>query len=265
MQPVCHCSISEMTNVLHGSPVFRLITVTILLSKVNIRWHSTGYENSCYDGGKAILSIHGTDGGGGQETDEEQARAYLEHFLQEHAASLQSILRGYVVKMNVEVGGNVEAIASEVFQETVIEILSHANRFRPEMQPRAWFLAIAVNILKRRRVSDAKRYRFEVPAGNLTNNEDMLDRLMTCIENTPGPEQALVERESVREILALVSPDDARLLNMVLIQGWNANSLAATMGITPGAVRVRVHRALSRLREAWKLSEQRKERGKRNG
>ena len=133
------------------------------------------------------------------------------------------------------------------------------------MQPRAWFLAIAANILKRHRVTYAKRYRFEVLMGDLVNNQDILDRLMTCTEDAPGPEQALVEQESVQEMLALVSLDDARLLNMVVIQGWDANALASTMGITPGAARVRVHRALSRLREAWSLSEQRKERGKRNG
>ena len=202
---------------------------------------------------------------GWQDADEERARAYLQQFLQDNAASLQAITRGYVIKTNVATSNNVEAIASEIFQETVIEVLSHASRYNPDMQPRAWFLAIAANVLKRHKVSYAKRYRFEVLLGDSAHNQDILDRLMTYIEYAPGPEQALIEQESVREMLALVSQDDARLLNMVLLQGWDANALASTLGITPGAVRVRVHRALSRLRDAWRQSEQRKERGKRNG
>jgi RNA polymerase sigma factor (sigma-70 family) len=222
-------------------------------------------ECSYDDGGRAILSTDGTDAGGWQDAYEGRARAYLQQFLQENAVGLHITICGYVVRMNVATGNKVEAIAAEIFQETVIEVLSHAKRFHPEMQPRALFLAIAANILKRHRVTYAKRYRFEVLMGDLVNNQDILDRLMAYTEDAPGPEQALVEQESVQEMLALVSLDDARLLNMVLLQGWDANALASTLGITPGAARVRVHRALSRLREAWRLSEQRKERGKRNG
>ncbi|MDQ6660406.1 MAG: hypothetical protein M3Z24_05515, partial [Chloroflexota bacterium] len=98
------------------------------------------------------MSTDEADTGGWQETYEGRARAYLQQFLQENAPGLQTIIRGYVVRMNVGTGSNVEAIAAEIFQETVIEVLSHANRFHPEMQPRAWFLAIAANILKRYRV-----------------------------------------------------------------------------------------------------------------
>src|SRR5579875_3414475 len=59
-------------------------------------------------------------------------------------------------------GAMMEAVAAEVFQDAVIEALAHADRFTSEMQPRAWFLAIAANILKRHRASYAKRYKFEV-------------------------------------------------------------------------------------------------------
>jgi DNA-directed RNA polymerase specialized sigma24 family protein len=71
-----------------------------------------------------------------------------------------------------------------------------------------------------------------------------------------GPEQELERREGVCELLAMVSPEDARLLSMELIEGWDANALGSLMGVTPGAARVRVHRTLSRLREAWRISEQ---------
>jgi RNA polymerase sigma factor (sigma-70 family) len=194
-----------------------------------------------------------------------RARAYLQRFLQENAASLQGIICGYVAKMGLATGANIEGVAAEVFQDAALETLANAERFNPEMQPRPWFLAIAANVLKRHRASYARRYKFEVLVGKLAerpeqeNEQDILDQIMAWSGGAPGPEQALVTRESVRELLALVAPEDARLLNMALLQGWDANALARLLGITPGAARVRVHRALSRLRAAWRTSEQRKE------
>ncbi|HTK09228.1 MAG TPA: sigma-70 family RNA polymerase sigma factor [Ktedonobacteraceae bacterium] len=209
--------------------------------------------------------------GGGPDGDRSQARTYLQQFLQENAASLQNILCGYVASMKLASGTNIEVLAAEVFQDAVIETLAHSDRFNPAMQPRAWFLAIAANILKRHRVKLAKRYRFEVLVGDLAsksksgNEQDMLDRLMSYTGSAPGPERALLAREGVREILSLVSAEDAHLLNLTLVQGWNAEMLAQMMGVTTGTARVRVHRALTRLRVAWQKAEARKEQGQRNG
>jgi RNA polymerase sigma-70 factor (ECF subfamily) len=183
--------------------------------------------------------------------------------LQDNAVPLQGIICGYVSKMGLATGERIEAVAAEVFQDAVIETLAHAERFHTDMQPRPWFLAIAANMLKRHRASYAKRSRFEVLIGHVASTsgreseQDVLDLLMPA--TAPGPEQMLERRESVRELLALVSPADAQLLKMALLEGWDADALASLMGITPGAARVRVHRALQRLREAWRTSEQGKE------
>ena len=204
-----------------------------------------------------------------QDADNSRSLTYLQQFLQENAAHLQAILCGYVARMGLARGENIEVVAAEVFQDAVIETLAHAERFNPEMQPRAWFLAIAANILKRHRASYARRYKFEVLVGSLASKAEreseveVLDLLMSSTE--VGPEQVLEGSEGVRELLALVSPEDARLLNMALVEGWDANSLGTLLGITPGTARVRVHRALSRLREALRKAERTKEWEKRNG
>ena len=153
------------------------------------------------------------------------------------------------------------------FQDAVLETLAHAERFNPEMQARPWFLAIAANILKRHRNDFLKRYRFEVLTSDLMrqiaweSEGNVLDQMMGMGSNSDDPEQVLVTNEGLRELLALVTPKDAQLLHMALIQGWDAKALAELMGVTPGTVRVRVHRALNRLRVAWRQSQQRKERG----
>lgn len=194
-----------------------------------------------------------------------RARAYLQGFLQENAAQLQAILCGYVVKMGLATGGDIEIVAAEIFQDAVIEALEHSDHFNPEMQPRAWFLAIAANILKRHRSRYAKRYRFEVLTSLLADRSEreqeyhVLDQLMPFGKYVPGPEQGLIAEEGARELLALVSPEDAQLLQLALVHGWDASSLSSTLGVPPGTVRVRLHRALKRLRQAWSVSEQRKE------
>jgi len=174
---------------------------------------------------------------------------------------------GYVVKMGLATGKDVELVAAEVFQDAVLETLAHAERFNPEMQARPWFLAIAANILKRHRNDFLKRYRFEVLTSDLMrqiaweSEGNVLDQMMGMSSNSDDPEQVLVTNEGLRELLALVTPKDAQLLHMALIQGWDARALAELMGVTPGTARVRVHRALNRLRVAWRQSQQRKERG----
>lgn len=87
----------------------------------------------------------------------DEKRAYLEHFLRENAAQLTGILRAYVVRMQPAPPAVVQSMAEEVFQDAVLETLQHAERFNPTMQPRAWFLAIATNVLRRKQSSKARR------------------------------------------------------------------------------------------------------------
>jgi RNA polymerase sigma factor (sigma-70 family) len=234
-----------------------------LLRKKKISQYSAAYLTEREE--KSHLYRDATTPGGEGPAEQSQARASLQRFLQENAASLQSILCGYVVKTGLATGKNVELLAAEVFQDAALETLAHAERFNPEMQARPWFLAIAANILKRHRNDFLKRYRFEVLTSDLArqsaqaSEENVLDQLMGISLNSDSPEQVLVTREGIRELLGLVTQEDARLLQMALIQGWDASALGHLMGVTPGAARVRVHRALNRLRAAWRQSQQRKE------
>lgn len=178
---------------------------------------------------------------------EGRARAELQRFLQENARPLQTLIGGYIAGMGLACGQNIAPLAAEIFQDAVVETLAHAERFNPEMQPRPWFLAIAVNLLKRYRASHARRNTFEVLLGTLASTggpeseQDVLDRLLR--PGAPGPEQTLTDQECVRELLSLVSPADARLLTMALLDGWDAGALGQQLGITAGAARVRLHRA----------------------
>jgi RNA polymerase sigma-70 factor (ECF subfamily) len=62
--------------------------------------------------------------------------------------------------------------------------------------------------------------------------------------------EALEADENVRALLANVSADDAHVLRLAILNGLDGEALARELSITPGAARVRLHRALTRLRRA---------------
>lgn len=191
-----------------------------------------------------------------QFDDEIEPDVYIQCFLQEHTDSLKKVLCTYVLRMGLASGTNVRLVADEAFQDAVLEIVAHSERFLNVPQPRSWFLAIASNVLKRKRASFARRYRFEVLVSDLAidpeqeSEADLLEQLSAS--SASGPEQTLEAREQVREMLALVSPEDAQVLRLALLHELDTASLARELGINAGAARVRLHRALKRLRLAWK-------------
>jgi RNA polymerase sigma factor (sigma-70 family) len=191
------------------------------------------------------------------------------HFLQENAAAFREIAGVYVVRLGLARGGDSATLADEVFQDAVLEVLAHPEQFATARQPRAWFMGVMANIVKRKRAGAARRQRFEVVISDLRhppdieNENDLLDYLFRW--QIPGPEQAVEADAQLEEMLALVSTEDATLLRMALVHELQAEKLGELLNVTPNTARVRVHRALSRLRLAWKGTEANRKRGKRNG
>jgi RNA polymerase sigma-70 factor (ECF subfamily) len=195
-------------------------------------------------------------------------RAYLQTFFQENATQLIGIIRSYVVRMRPGPPDVVQNLATEVFQEAVVEALRYAGRLDPTLQPRAWFLAIATNVLRRTQSVSARRYRFEIPVSDLTlfnrvaSEADLFDQVAPRF--APGPEQDLEMREQVHELLTLVSAADAEVLCLALLYDLDSTALANRLRVSVGAARVRLHRAQRRLRAAWAKQEAAEKRGKRH-
>jgi RNA polymerase sigma-70 factor (ECF subfamily) len=85
------------------------------------------------------------------------------------------------------------------------------------------------------------------------SEEELFDRLATL--TVAEPEQGMEANEEVSTTLALVSENDQRVLRLAVLHDLNGKELAAELGVTPGAARVRLHRALNRLRDAWQAQE----------
>lgn len=198
----------------------------------------------------------------------DDARKRLLQFLQEDTPLLLGIISSYVIRMGIARGEVVKTTAADILQDTVFEALSHSDRFDPTTQPRAWILAIAANILKRQKVDMAKRHQREILMSDLSidseaiSESDFFDQVIA--HGHPGPDQDIEADEQAVEMLSLVSPDDREVLRLALLHDLDTNTLAQVLGVTPGAARVRLHRALNRLRTAWNKHETQRKEGKSN-
>jgi RNA polymerase sigma factor (sigma-70 family) len=185
----------------------------------------------------------------------------LRQFLQENTPLLLGIIRSYVVRMGFARGEAVQLVALEVLQEAVLEALAHSDRLTSTAQPRAWFLAIAANILKRKRAALARISQREVLISDLANQKKaQMDEGaffdLFAAHTQPGPEVEVEADEQVAMMLSLVSTGDQEVLRLALVNDLDGNMLATKLNITPGTARVRLHRALNRLRIAWSRHEQ---------
>lgn len=189
-----------------------------------------------------------------------ETHAALQQLLHEQSAFFLGIISSYVVRMDLARGDTVQSVALTVWQETVIEALAHTERFARASQPRAWVLAVAANVLKRKRYEIARQARHEQPiSGLLTSAEDMqegafFDQIADL--TVPGPEQEVEAQEQVHEMLSLVSAEDQHILRLAILHDLDGQTLAYTLGVPPSTARSRLHRALARLRTAWTKHEQ---------
>jgi len=184
-------------------------------------------------------------------------KQHIAEFITDNIPSILGILRSYVRRMDLARGEEVAAAAVDVLQEIVVEALDHADRFNPTGQPMAWLLGIGANVMKRKKVELAKRSWRECFIGDLSleqqeplSEDELFDQITVC--TSAGPEEDIEANEQAMLLLSLVSPEDQQLLFLAFLYGFEREALAKKLGITPVAARVRLHRALNRLRLAWR-------------
>jgi len=130
-------------------------------------------------------------------------------------------------------------VADDVAQEVCIALLSALPRYRDMGRPFASFVfGIASH-----KVADAMRSAssLAIPTEDLPDEAD--DR--------PGPEEtavAYLEAERVRKLLTRLPAQQRELIVLRVLAGMSAQETGNELGMTPGAVRVAQHRALTRLR-----------------
>ena len=120
----------------------------------------------------------------------------------------------------------------------------------------AWLLGITINVIKRNKAELIKRSQRELSMSDMSlmqeehlSESELFDQL--AAHSAAEPDQEIAANEQAELLLSLVSPEDQRILMLAFVQGFEREALAQKLGISPGATRVRLHRALKRLRLAW--------------
>ncbi len=131
--------------------------------------------------------------------------------------------------------GSKEA-AEDATAQVFMKALAALPAYREESPSfRSWLFAVAHNVLV-----DTERAR---------RPSFLLEEATAVADSAPGPEAALSAeaRAEVRSLLAVVAPDQRRVLELRLA-GLTTVEIAAVLGCSPGAVRAAQFRAATRLR-----------------
>jgi RNA polymerase sigma-70 factor (ECF subfamily) len=136
--------------------------------------------------------------------------------------------------------------AEDVTQEVAMTVMSSLPRYVDTGRPfTAWVFGIATNKLRELRRAASRRPE--------TAMDGVPERLA---DETFDPERAAVRMDVARQVAALLAtlPEpQAEILRLRVAAGLSAEETAAVLHMTPGAVRVAQHRALSRLRDSHVL------------
>jgi RNA polymerase sigma-70 factor (ECF subfamily) len=133
-------------------------------------------------------------------------------------------------------------LADDVTQEVTVTVVQSLHRYVDQGRPvTAWAFGIAAN-----KVSESRRVQFR-------RREALTDEVPDSVGTTAGqPEEATLRLETarrMRDLLDMLPEQQAEIVRLRVAAGLTAEETAAVLGMTPGAVRVAQHRALTRLRE----------------
>jgi RNA polymerase sigma factor (sigma-70 family) len=127
-------------------------------------------------------------------------------------------------------------LAADVVQESLLKAVRHAGDLRDDESAKAWFYRIL-----RRTIADLCRRN--------DAQRRLLERARNEPEPEPEPDEERVVCACVQRLLPALKPEYAEVLLRVDLDGADAASVAATLGVTRNNLTVRLHRARRQLRE----------------
>ncbi|AEW96022.1 RNA polymerase, sigma 32 subunit, RpoH [Streptantibioticus cattleyicolor NRRL 8057 = DSM 46488] len=139
--------------------------------------------------------------------------------------------------------GDARHFVDDLAQEVCLAVLCALPRYRDQGRPfEAFVFAIASH-----KVADLQRSAMRGPGSTAVPSEDLPEKP----DDSLGPEERALlssDAEWARELLANLPATQRELVLLRVAVGLTAEETGQVLGMSPGAVRVAQHRALSRLR-----------------
>jgi RNA polymerase sigma factor (sigma-70 family) len=133
------------------------------------------------------------------------------------------------------------AAAEDLTQDVFVRILKYRATFRNEGSFQTWLFRIARN---------ARADYFKRRGGV----EHISDEGIDPPADTPGPARLLEQGQDaarLRQALLRLREDRRELIVLARYRGMTHEEIAELLGVDPGAVKVRFHRAIKELREIY--------------
>jgi RNA polymerase sigma-70 factor (ECF subfamily) len=172
----------------------------------------------------------------------EQEQALMQQLLAGEERAVRVLYARFarpVYTLGMRLLGSPEA-AEELTQDVFVAAWRKGSKFDAARgRLSTWLMAIAHNLAVDRLRHDRGAGRpvlvlvDEVPEGSPTEEEDVL-----------------VDRETARQALEVLSPMERQLLSLAYFQGWTAREIAEADDIPLGTVKTRLRTALIKLRKA---------------
>lgn len=129
--------------------------------------------------------------------------------------------------------------AEEILQNAYVRSIEKSDQIRESENVVAWFYRLLRNaVIDKYRHDDVARRSIEAVA-----------RESELFQETADPETERVLCECVKDLVSVLRPNQASLIDLVDIQNLDVTSVADQLGISAGHARVRLHRARSALRK----------------
>ncbi|MCQ4082622.1 sigma-70 family RNA polymerase sigma factor [Streptomyces sp. RB6PN25] len=139
--------------------------------------------------------------------------------------------------------GDARHFVEDLAQEVCLAVLCALPRYRDQGRPfEAFVFAIASH-----KVADLQRSAMRGPGSTAVPSEDLPEKP----DDSLGPEERAVlssDAEWAKALLANLPATQRELVLLRVAVGFTAEETGQMLGMSPGAVRVAQHRALSRLR-----------------
>lgn len=160
------------------------------------------------------------------------------------------------------------AIAEEVVQETWIGVLRGIHRFEGRSSLKTWIFSILTHCAKTRGQREGRSIPFSLLWNPDTEPSEPAvepERFRPPDDQWPGgwvsfpeswndiPEERSLSRETlsiVRQAIEKLPPSQREVITLRDIEGWTADEVCNTLGISETNHRVLLHRARSRVRRA---------------
>jgi RNA polymerase sigma-70 factor (ECF subfamily) len=180
-------------------------------------------------------------------------RAAISEVIEQNSDELRHSLRLYALRSGLAHPGNAEQIADELLNEVAVEALAHADRFDPTRHAMSWLLGIGANMIKRR-IADVSRREQREPlvqdlfkeSGATVSESELFERVSALSQT---PETDLEREQAISSLLEGLSAEDETIIRAAILLEMDGALLAKHLGVRAGAARMRLHRALRRLRQ----------------